>query len=166
VESADYEVRISASSGDVRLTGLVHVDGTVNAPLPDLGKITHCYYDLSNGMKVSDEEFTALLDRPIPPRKREKGSPHTLNSTLGDIEDKFLGRLLIGMVRGQINKMFKDEPDMMALASKGTMDLPLRFMVLMGGGKISIAMVDGLIEMLNGHFLRGLGMMMKRKAAK
>ena len=163
VESADYEVRISASSRDMRLTGLVHVDGKVNVPLPDLRKIAPCYYDLSNGMKVSDEEFTALLDRPIPPRKKEKGSPHTLNSTLGDIEDKFLGRLLIRMVRGQIDKLFKDDPDMKALARTGTMELPLRFMVLMGGGAISIAMVEGLVEMLNGHFLRGLRMLLKRK---
>jgi beta-glucosidase len=165
VESADYEVRISASSRDICLFGLVHIESGVDAPLPDLRKITPCYYNLSHGIKVNDEEFAALLGRPIPPREREKGSPHTINSTLGDIEDKFLGRLLIGMVKGQIDKLFKDDPDMMALARKGTLDLPVRFMVLMGGGKISIGMVEGLVEMLNGHFLRGLKMMMKKKAA-
>jgi beta-glucosidase len=163
VESSDYEVRISASSRDARLMDVVHVESSVSAPLPDLRKTAPCYYDLSSGIKVSDAEFTALLGRPIPPREREKGSPHTVNSTMGDIEDKFIGRLLIGMLKGQIKKIFKDDPDMMALASKGTMDLPLRFMVLMGGGRISIAVVEGLVEMLNGHFLRGLRMMMKKK---
>jgi hypothetical protein len=30
---------------------------------------------------------------------RQKGSPHSLNSPLGEIEDKLLGRLLIGMLK-------------------------------------------------------------------
>jgi beta-glucosidase len=166
VENADYEVRISSSSRDIRLSDLVHVTSTVNATLPDLCKAAPCYYDLSGGMKVSDEEFAALLGRPIPPREREKGAPHTVNSTMGDIGDKFIGRLLIGMLKGQIKKLFKDDPDMMALASKGTLDLPLRFMTLMGGGAITVTMVEGLVEMLNGHFLRGLKMITKKKAAK
>jgi beta-glucosidase len=166
VESADYEVRISASSKDIRLTGAVRIESSVNVPLPDLRRVAPCYYDLSRGIKVSDEEFTALLGRPIPPREREKGSPHTVNSTMGDIGDKFIGRLLIGMLKGQIKKLFKDDPDMMALASKGTMDLPLRFMTLMGGGAITVTMVEGLVEMLNGHFLRGLRMMQKKKPVK
>jgi beta-glucosidase len=164
VESADYEVRISASSQDIRLSSFVHVDSTVNAPLPDLRKITPCYYDLSIGIKVSDAEFAGLLGRPIPPRERQKGSLHTLNSTLADIQDKLIGKLLIGMMKKQIDKLFKDDPEFRALVDENMRDLPLRFLVLMSGGGVSVTQVEGLVELLNGHFLRGMQMMLKKKA--
>jgi beta-glucosidase len=164
VESADYEVRISASSQDIRLSDLVHVSSTVSATLPDLRKIAQGFYDLAGGIKVSDEEFASLLGRPIPARERQEGSPHTLNSTMADIEDKFLGRQLMGMMRRQTHKMFKDDPDFLTLVDEGLRDLPVRFMVLMSGGSVSITQVEGLVEMLNGHYLSGLRMILKKKA--
>jgi beta-glucosidase len=163
VESADYEVRISASSQDIRLSGLVHVNSTVRATLPDLRKTAPGYYDLAGGIKVSDTEFTSLLGRPIPPRERQKGSPHTLNSTMTDIQDKLLGRMLSGFMTRQTHKMFKDDPDFLTLVDEGLRDLPVRFLVLMSGGAVSIAQVEGLVEMLNSHYPRGLRMMVKKK---
>ena len=163
VERADYEVRISASSQDVRLSDFVHVDSTVRATLPDLRKTGASYYDLAGGIKVSDAEFTSLLGRPIPPRERQKGAPHTLNSTMADIQDKLLGRMLSGFMTRQTHKMFKDDPDFLTLVDEGLRDLPVRFLVLMSGGAVSIARVEGLVEMLNGRYPRGLRMMLKKQ---
>ena len=166
VESGDYEVRIGASSRDIRLSGIVHVDSTRDAIVPDLRKITPAYYDLTNGLKVSDEEFTALLGRPIPPRQRQKGSAHTLNSTITDIQDKWLGRSLLNVIRKQTSKLVNDNPDIKVMAEKMLPDLPLRFLTLMASGGISLAQVEGFVEILNGHLFKGIRMLRKKETGK
>lgn len=35
-------------------------------------------------------------------------------------------------------------------------DMPLRQLVMMSGGVMTPAVMDGLVEMMNGHFFRGL----------
>jgi len=166
VESGAYEVRIGASSRDIRLSGSLHVDSTLEAIVPDLRKITPAYYDLTNGLKVSDEEFTALLGRPIPPRQRQKGSAHTLDSTLTDIQDKWLGRVLWNMLNKQVKKLGEDSPDIKIMAEKMLPDLPLRFLIMLSPGSIKLPQVEGLVEILNGHLIKGLRMMKKDRSRK
>jgi beta-glucosidase len=166
VESSDYEVRIGASSRDIRLTGTVHVDGSVSVPLPDLRQVTPSYYDLTNGIKVPDDEFAKILGRPIPPRERKKGEPHTVNSTMTDIKDNMVGRLLLKMMHKQTEKLVKDSPDLQAMIDKMFPDMPLRFLAMSGGGSISIGQVEGLAEIMSGHLVRGLKMMQKKNPQK
>ena len=44
-------------------------------------------------------------------------------------------------------------------------ELPVRFLVMMSGGRVSIAQTEGLVEMLNGHYMHGLRMILRKKAA-
>jgi beta-glucosidase len=159
VESGEYEVRLSASSRDIRLSDSLRVDSTLEAPLPDLRQLAPSYYDLSHGVNIPDEQFIQLLGRPIPVRQRQEGAAHTVQSTLSDIQDKWLGRLLTGYMQKQLNKLAKDNADLKAMAEKMLPDLPLRFLTMLAPGKISLVHVDGLVEMLNGHWLRGLQVM-------
>ncbi len=166
VESGKYEIRLGSSSRDIRLLASVHVESTRPANLPDLRRIAPCYYHLENGIRVPDEEFTALLGRPIPPRERAKGSPHTINSTMSDIQDRWLGKLLLGIFRRQVEKMGKDDPDFKLMAEKMIMDAPLRFLTMMStdeSGGFSIAQVEELVEALNGRLLKALAMLRKKK---
>jgi beta-glucosidase len=142
------------------------VDSTVNAILPDLRKVTPCYYDLANGLKVSDDEFTSILGRPIPPREREKGSPHSISSTMTDIQDKLLGRLLLGIMKKQTNKLAKNNPDIKVMAEKMLPDLPLRFLIMLAPGSISLVQVEGLVEILNGHLFKGFRLLRKKEPGK
>jgi beta-glucosidase len=162
VESGDYEVRVGASSRDIRLTGAVHVESTAAAVLPDLHKNTPSYYDLSLGMKIPDDEFAFILGRPIPPRERKPGTPHTAESTMTDIKDNLVGRLLLSVMKKQTNKLAKDNPGLKMMVEKMFPDMPLRFLAMSGGGSISIGQVEGLAEIMNGHLLRGIKMMRKR----
>jgi beta-glucosidase len=162
VESGDYQIRIGASSRDIRLADIVHVNSTVKMELPDLRAVTPCYYDLSGGMRVSDTEFEALLGRSIPPRERKKGALHTINSTFTDIQDRWLGRVLLGYFSKQIDKLAKDQPDLRILFEKMIMDAPLRILTMMGGDKFSITRVEGLVDLLNGHLIKGLKAFLKK----
>ena len=162
VENGDYEVRISASSQDIRLTNVVHVESTTDAPPPDLRQIAPCYYDLTNGIKVQDEVFEKLIGRPIPPRERAKGSPHTIQSTLSEIQDNRIGRSMMKSMRKQMDKMGQGDPEFQKMAEQMIPDMPLRFLGMMSGGSLSLSRIEALVELMNGHYIRGLIMLGKK----
>ncbi len=157
VESGDYEIRVGASSRDIQLTGAVNVQSTVDAPLPDLHSELPCYYDLSNGIRVSDVEFTGLIGRPLPARDRAKGSPHTVCSTFADIQDKWLGRKLLEIMRKNIDKMGEENADIKLMAEKMIMDMPLRALCLMAADSgLTLEKIEGIVALLNGQVIKGL----------
>ena len=163
VENGSYEVRIGTSSRDIRLKENLQYTSSVTAALPDMRASTPCYYDLADGIEVSDAEFITLIGRPIPPRERVKGSPHTINSTITDIQDKWFGRILNGVFHRQIEKMGAKDPFLKMMAEKIIADMPLRFLTMMGSDGLSILQVEGLVEILNGHYFRGIKKFAKRK---
>ncbi len=168
VESGTYEIRLGSSSRDIRLSSEVVVTSTQDVSLPDFRQKAACYYNLKNGLQVSDAEFTAVLGRPIPARERVKGTPHTINSTITDIQDKWFGRLLLKIIRKQSAAMAKDDPDMLLMVDKMMMDLPLRFLAMMSGGDeggMTVNQVYGMVEILNGHWIKGLRLMLKKQPA-
>jgi len=163
VESGEYEIRVGASSRDIRLTGTVFVQSTVDAPLPDLRAELPCYYDLTNGIRVSDVEFTGLIGRPLPARDRIKGAPHTVSSTFADIQDKWLGRQLLSIMRKNITKMGDDNADIKLMAEKMIMDMPLRALCLMAADSgLTLEKIEGIVDLLNGHLIKGVSSFLKK----
>jgi beta-glucosidase len=159
VESSDYEIRIGASSRDIRLKDVVHVDSTRQAPLPDLRGVAPCYYDLSSGIHVPDAAFEKLLGRPIPPRRRKWGTPHTVQSTLTEIQDNLVGWILVRVLHKQMRELSKDNPEIRVMAEKMIPDMPLRFLGMMSGGQFPLTRIEALVEMMNGHYIKGWKMM-------
>ena len=152
LESAEYEIRIGASSRDIRLSAVVKVSSTNPAPIPNLHQTPPGYFNLENGIQISDKEFETLIGRPIPPRERAKGASHTVNSTFTDIQDKWIGRQLMKYVHKQLDKMSQDNADVKTMAEKMLMDMPLRVMSTMGGN-LTTNQVAGLVDLLNGSLL-------------
>lgn len=167
VESGDYEIRISASSREMRLSTTLQVESTTAAVLPDFRTLTPSYYDLSNGVHVPDEEFAALLGKPIPARYRTPGTAHTINSTITDIQDKWLGRQLANYMRKQTDAFTQGSPDLKLMIDSMMVDMPLRSMSMMAGEGsrgLTITQVEGLVEMLNGHWIKGLRLFRAKKS--
>lgn len=161
IESGDYEIRISASSRDIRLVDTLHVECSATAPLPDLRQKLPAYYDLSNGLHVPDAEFETLLGHPVPARVRDPKSPITINTRFTDIQEKWLGRILIKNIHSQIAKMGDDNPDLKLMAEKMIMDAPLRILTIMGNTPLTT--VEGLVELLNGHLIKGLRLISQKQ---
>lgn len=167
VEAGAYELRIGASSRDIRLTAVIQVTSTIEAPLPDLREEAACYYDLSGGLQVSDEAFIAVLGRPLPARERQTGAAHTINSTFSDIQDKWLGRQFLKIIWKKIDKLGADNPDIKLLAEKTIMDAPLRQIATWstgdGNGGFSTNQMEGLVDLLNGKLIKGLVKVLRKK---
>ncbi len=49
------------------------------------------------------------------------------------------------------------------LAENMLVDAPLRALTMMSNGSMSVAQVEGLVELLNGNFMAGIKLMRQRK---
>lgn len=150
VEGGSYQLRVGASSADIRLTAEVSVKGT-GAPDPYAG-LDLLHYVSGQISYVTDAEFEALLGHPIP----EDVVRIDRNMTLGEMDH---GRSPLGWVAQKVLRCRLDSS-----FAKGTPDLntvfqynmPLRALAKMTNGMVSMGMVDGLVWELKGFWLVGI----------
>ena len=150
VEGGRYEVRVGASSADIRLTAEVDICGT-NAPDPYAGKALP-HYKSGSVQNVPDAEWEALLGHPIPQDKVKIDR----NMTLGELNHSRspLGWLIWAVLTALLNASFKKgKPDLNVLFQY---NMPLRALAKMTSGAISMGMVDGIVMELQGFWIIGL----------
>ena len=150
VEGGRYEVRVGASSADIRLTAKVDIRGT-NAPDPYAGKALP-HYRSGSVQNVPDAEWEALLGHPIPQDKVKIDR----NMTLGELNHSRspLGWLIWAVLTALLNASFKKgKPDLNVLFQY---NMPLRALAKMTSGAISMGMVDGIVMELQGFWIIGL----------
>ena len=150
VEGGRYEVRVGASSADIRLTVDVDIRGT-NAPDPYAGKALP-HYKSGSVQNVPDTEWEALLGHPIPQDKVKIDR----NMTLGELNHSRspLGWLIWAVLTALLNASFKKgKPDLNVLFQY---NMPLRALAKMTSGAISMGMVDGIVMELQGFWIIGL----------
>ena len=150
VEGGRYEVRVGASSADIRLTAKVDIRGT-NAPDPYAGKALP-HYRSGSVQNVPDAEWEALLGHPIPQDKVKIDR----NMTLGELNHSRspLGWLIWVVLTALLNASFKKgKPDLNVLFQY---NMPLRALAKMTSGAISMGMVDGIVMELQGFWIIGL----------
>ena len=150
VEGGSYQLRVGASSVDIRLTADITVKGT-NAPDPYAGlSLTH--YVSGQITYVTDAEFEALLGHPIP----EDIVRIDRNMTLGEMDHgrSPLGWLAQKVLRSRLDASFaKGKPDLNTVFQY---NMPLRALAKMTNGMVSMGMVDGLVWELKGFWLGGI----------
>ena len=152
VEKGDYTISIGASVEDLRLSGLLTLSGSTDV-LPYAPEKMKSYYS-GRIADVSTEEFETLLGRPIPNGK--------WSGELG-INDAFcqmyyaksrLARLIYAVLTGLKNKSeAKGKPDLNLLF---IYSMPFRGIAKMTNGVVSMEMAEGMVLVVNGHFLKGI----------
>ena len=145
VEGGAYEISVAASVSDVKLTTTVTVSGTAEPAAQNLPA-----YATVNITDVCDEEFAALLGRPIPDGRWTKEID--INDPLSRLGDARGGmvRLLFQALK---KKMESDPSDSMMLY---VFHLPLRAIAKTTAGMITENMVRDLLDMANGRSFAGL----------
>ena len=150
VEGGSYELRVGASSADIRLTAVVEVAGT-GAPNPYAGKhLPH--YTSGKVQSVPDDEWATLLGRPVQQGKVKIDR----NMTLGELNHSRspLGWLIWLVLTTLLNASYKrGKPDLNVLFQY---NMPLRALAKMTSGGISMGMVDGIVMELQGFWIIGL----------
>ena len=160
-EGGEYQIFVGSSSKDLLLDGVIAKEGTVSVGPYDVEKIRH--YMKGEVREVPDAEFKEILGSDIPEKDLRFIKKHRIevdyNTSVSDLRyaKGWTGRLtervirhLIGFLRW-IGKRTTANTLVM-----GVYYNPVRAFSRMTGAAISMAQLDGLIMMFNGHFFKGL----------
>lgn len=154
-EGGAYELRVAASSEDVRLTGTVELTGT-GAPNPYVG------HDLAPyetgrvaGACVSDMQFAALLGRPLPEARVTIDERMTFRD-LTQSRSPLL--MLVGSVLGLVERkaLAKGTPN---LNVEFVYNMPLRAIGQMTGGITDSGLVRAIVREAKGWGLGGIALL-------
>ena len=150
VEGGTYELRVGASSVDIRLTAAVEVNGT-SAPNPYAGKALP-HYTSGKVQRVPDDEWETLLGRPNPADTVKIDR----NMTLGELNHSRspLCWLVWAVLTMMLNASYKrGKPNLNVMFQY---NMPLRALAKMTSGAISMGMVDGIVLEAKGFWVIGL----------
>lgn len=153
IEMGNYEVMVGASVSDIRLNETLEVEGTTNEYPYNPAQLPYYYTGLAQN--ISDHEFETLLGYPIPSGKwsGELG----LNDAICQMyyAKSGLARLIYNRLTA-MKKKSEDagKPDLNILF---IYNMPFRALAKMTGGVVSMEMARGMLTVVNGHFFKGIG---------
>ena len=161
-ETGHYQIALCADANTELLKSTVRILGT-DAPLP-YESLPH--YESGNVTKVSDEEFAALLGRPLPIKswssELQENDPLSRLCEVKNGAARLIGKFLRYKVRSS------KKADM---TWHSAYNLPIRGLPQYTGNRFTREMVQDFLYWAKGHFFKGIGRMVKgyfkgRKEAK
>lgn len=161
-EGGKYEIYVGASSRDYRLEGSVELSGDGKEELLlDLYKDLEAYKNPSYPFKVDKDSFEKLLGRKVPSAELAKKGYFTTSSCLEELKDTFIGKKMLGEIKKQMGDLAADNSDDMARMGQAMLYcMPIRSMTMTGA--MSHTQIEGIVDMANGHYLKGIKKMQKK----
>jgi len=159
VEGGTYTIMAGSNVADIHLKANITVEGT-NAPVPYVKETMPSYYT-ANISDVKKEEFAVLLGRKVPESKWDKNADLELNDAVCQMyyAKSGLARFILKVLTRMKDKsMEKGEPNLNVLF---IYNIPFRGIAKMTGGAVSMDMARSMLEVVNGHFFKGMGHLIK-----
>lgn len=167
VEGGEYTVFIGSNARDIQLVGKLTKEATTTVFPYEKEKVSSYF----NGQiqQVSNQEFACLLGHEIP--DGTWSGELTRNDAICQMyyAKSWIGRLIYRQLTKLKKKSEeKGKPDLNILF---IYNMPFRGIAKMTNGMVSMKMVDGMVDVVNGHFLKGMkkvigGFFTNRKANK
>lgn len=160
IEPGTYEARFGKSSTDVWAALPVVLGEDISTAT----KPGHAAQPASAGRSLiaTEQEFAELLGQPIPVPIGLL--PFTLDSTVKDLQQTALGRMVSRTVLKQAQRAFPAEGEDLAFFEAVFKEMPIRGLAMMSSGAISLAQVRALVKILNALSVNAWGA--KRASAK
>ncbi|MBP5492339.1 MAG: glycoside hydrolase family 3 C-terminal domain-containing protein [Clostridiales bacterium] len=171
VESGEYEIRIGASSRDIRATRTIQVNSKLpTADVPDYQEKAPHYYKLDAETKIFDKnQFEEIYGKKIVEEAAPKKGQYTLNSNIEDVRGgNLFGKIYYRITMLTLRKTLKKETQehLRKMTEVMTLEMPLRTLATFSLGKITLEQMEAYIKMMNGHPFRGLWALMKANKRK
>lgn len=159
IEGGPYKIMAGPNVAEISLSTEVSIEGT-EARYPYKKEELPSYYT-GQVAEVGDEEFEDLLGGPIPDGRWDRSKGLDINDALCQMRyaKSGLARLILRILEHLKNKsMAKGEPDLNILF---IYNIPFRGIAKMTGGMVSMDMARAMAEVVNGHFFKGMGHLIK-----
>ncbi len=151
IESGDFEIRVGASSRDIRLSATVLLESDRSGFDP--GPAAY------HGSPVFERDaFAALYGRPLPDNVVDAPGHYTVDTPIADIRHP-AATLLTRFMRRKVAAMAPtlDEDDPLTLLFERSMqELPPRMMPMLTRGAVTSDTVQSFVDICNGHGVRGV----------
>lgn len=153
-EGGVYTIAAGSSSRDIRARAQLRIEGDKT-----LYKATPSYADPSTSWPPTKEEFESILGHPVPPERSLR--PFTVASTLGEVKASFAGRMFYSVIKKNMMKQFSNgsgdgNDELTKILDAMLEDMPLRQLAMLSGDAMTPNVMEGLVEMMNGHYIKGL----------
>ncbi|MFW5889045.1 MAG: beta-glucosidase family protein [Bacillota bacterium] len=152
LESGDYEIKIGASSRDIKYKEIINIESNDKIINDNLD----IYKNYDKTTRINDTIYEKLLGYglPKPPAKK----PYSINSTLGEIKQTFIGKKIYEKVYKQMSFMIDNETNETnrKMIEKTINQMPFRSLVIFSEGKLSLKRAKGMLDLMNKRFFKGI----------
>ncbi|MDE7164315.1 MAG: glycoside hydrolase family 3 C-terminal domain-containing protein [Clostridiales bacterium] len=153
----EYKIIAAASATDIKKQISVKVNGNF------FGHTVGEQYLNNSRADITDEQFAALYGAPIAPAERTSRGDFTLDCCVDDIKNTFIGKLVKHFVMRRAKSAgAAGSTDRKAFIAFG-MFTPLYAVSAMSDGDLPLSRAMGIVEMANGHFFKGLKLILKKR---
>lgn len=153
IENGEYEIQVGASLSDIRLMHTLNYDKNMtDIPVNCDPKFIPDYYNRQHPISIGDGNFTQLTGIPIPFAFKRKEEPFTINSTITELSEVWVGKLLARLALRQSKKLMPsalNDEKIMKMVEKGIMESPLRSLVAMSNGALSSKVIHVILKIAN-----------------
>ncbi len=143
-----WEVRVGASSRDIRLTGRLDLPGPAGSSTPA------AFPGFDRG------SFAAMYRRRLPDNVPDRRGSYTLNTPLMDMRS-LAARLLLAGMRRAARRVVGTQGPLARLTDSILTDLSLRMLLLVSRGVARQPMLDALLLIVNGRRLKGAAALLR-----
>ncbi len=148
VEKNTYYIELAKHAGEILETVSVDMDGE------KVKKSLMSY----NQYEYNTSDFSKIYQQPLPQKVNLSKRPYTLSTTLKDVNHLLIGKIIKHMILSKANKEMKNAEDnwMKEVMKKTIMETPFRMLAVFGGESLSLYQVEGIVDILNLKFIKGL----------
>lgn len=159
--SGAYQIIIGGSLLDCPLKAEITIINPILIKA-NLRTLAPSYFELKNeSFQISDEEFYALYGKRIPEIETVVRRPFTKEHTINDIKHTFIGKIIhwyAARLAKKVTKNAKEQEGMMLAMMNET---PFFSMVASGEGMLTEEAMQGILDLLNGHYIKGIKNLLK-----
>ncbi|MDK2808614.1 MAG: beta-glucosidase [Clostridiales bacterium] len=128
----------------------------------DYRRLTPGYFDPRKIQTIKKEEFAVIYDRPLSEQERRYRRPYTKENTLEDVRHTLIGKIVLWYANHVMREASKAEEEQEGMMSSMIREMPFFAMVASGEDMISESMMEGILALLNGHYIQGIRTLLRR----
>jgi beta-glucosidase len=148
IQKGTYHIELAKNARDVLYSNLVKLNGEeiFNEPTSYLNTT----YDV--------KDFPKIYKNPLPKKNIVKKRPYDLSSTLNDIRRTWIGRIISSFIikEGMKTTELMVDEWMKEVTRKTIVETPIRMLSLFSAGKFRLGMAQGMIDIINLKFVKGI----------
>lgn len=160
VEAGEFEIRVGASSRDIRLRQRLMVNSQQKISTSQQARSGPQI--VAGELVVTDAVFARMLGKPVP--APEPLRPYHVNSSISEIAETWLGSIVrtrvVAIYQRRLGAHATDET-LKKMFEEMANNMPLRALALLGGGRLSFKSLDVLVALLNKQFLTALRLLLR-----